>query len=592
MIGVSSVLLVAMVAAVAVGLSGSEGTAMEEVAEGHGGQGSHGHGGDGDIATSKKNVDMLCSSAEYKETCVKSLSKANETSDVKSLIKAAFHAASKEFKKFIDNSTLVEELAKDNMTKQAMDICHEVLDYAIDDIKHSMESLDKFDMSKLGDYAYDLKVWLGATISHQRTCLDGFENTTTHAAETMSKVLNTSMELSMNALDIITGLTDLAQSFGFQISHHLAQAPAGADANRKLLPSWVAEDAHRRRLLRHHHVANAVPTFLSAAPGPMTPNVVVAQDGSGQFKTLTEALAAAPKKNTKPYVIYVKAGIYNENVIIDKNLAYLTIIGDGPKLTRFTGSKNFIDGVQTYYTATFGVNAPFFTAMHVGFENSAGPTKHQAVALRVTADKAVFFDCHMDGYQDTLYSQSHRQFYRDCLISGTIDYIFGDADAVFQNCTLVVRPPLDNQNCIVTAGGRNVANSPSALIFQSCKFIGDPAYMAVKDRKPSYLGRPWRPYSRVVIMDSFIDEIFAKEGYLSWAGSLYHLTCVFSEYNNKGPGSDAEHRVKWPYVKKITAAEAAPFYPNKFYEFKNATMQENDSWILQAGVPYVGGPMA
>ena len=124
-------------------------------------------------------------------------------------------------------------------------------------------------------------------------------------------------------------------------------------------------------------------------------------------------------------------------------------------------TKNFIDGVGTYRTATVAVLGDFFVGIGIGFENSAGAHKHQAVALRVQADRSIFYKCRMDGYQDTLYAHTMRQFYRDCVITGTIDFVFGDSVAVLQNCTFVVRKPLENQQCIVTAQGRKEKTQPS-----------------------------------------------------------------------------------------------------------------------------------
>jgi len=326
---VSSLLLVAMVAAVAVGIRDN----VEIVEE----------GGAGGIAKSQRNVQVLCQSAEYKETCQKSLSKTtDENTDLKQLIITAFNATAEEIRSKIQNSTLYHELATDSMTKQAMDICKEVLGYAVDDINESAVTLEKFDINKLNDYAYDLKVWIAGTLAHQQTCLDGFENTTTEAGKTMARVLNASIEMSHNAMDIVNGVSTLFK--GLNLTAFTAN-------NRKLLseeplvdgfPSWVSEG--QRKILE------------AAEPKP---DVVVAQDGSGQVKTIHEALKMVPKKNKKPFVIYVKAGIYREYVNLNKHMSFVTMIGDGPTLTRITGNKNYVDGIQTYNTATVGKFKPF-----------------------------------------------------------------------------------------------------------------------------------------------------------------------------------------------------------------------------------------
>ncbi|KAI4345387.1 hypothetical protein L6164_012515 [Bauhinia variegata] len=226
--------------------------------------------------SSRKNVEMLCQPTIYKETCKNTISKAAyETSDPKELIKTGFNASIEELEKIMNNSTLYAELAKDNMTRQAMDICKEVMDFALDNFYQSIDKLSAFELSKFDEYTYDLKVWLGATITHQQTCLDGFEKTNTQAGGKMAKALNVSMEMSSNALAMFTDFSNMLKNFS-------------GNVNRKLLyqdgdgfPSWVSEG--RRRVLQF-------------GPDGVKPNVTVAQDGSGNFTTLTEALKTVPKK--------------------------------------------------------------------------------------------------------------------------------------------------------------------------------------------------------------------------------------------------------------------------------------------------------
>ncbi|KAL2229730.1 UNVERIFIED_CONTAM: putative pectinesterase/pectinesterase inhibitor 28 [Sesamum indicum] len=208
---------------------------------------------------------------------------------------------------------------------------------------------------------------------------------------------------------------------------------------------------------------------------------------------------------------------------------------------------------------------------------------HQAVALRASGDKSIFFNCQIDGYQDTVFAHNHRQFFRDCTISGTIDFIFGNARAVFQNCTLLVRKPLENQKaCLVTAEGRTTINETSAIVLQNCRILPAPEYPVNDPTYKTYLGRPWKPYSRTVIMDSHLDSLVDPEGWAPWNVTSAHLdTCWYAELNNKGPGADLSRRVAWPGIKKITVNEADDFTPGQF--------MVGDSWIAGKGIPYDSG---
>lgn len=328
-IGVSSVLLVAMVAAVAVGVTRNHGSSKTDGNANNGGA----------VSTSNKAIQTLCQPTDYRETCEKTLtSAAGNSSDYKALIKAGFQVAVEELNKAIANSTTLRELAKDSRTNQALENCKELMEYAIDDLQESFEKIGAFDVSKLDEYLADLKVWLSGAITYEQTCLDGFENTTGDAGTKMKQVLKTAQEITKNGLAMVTETTQLLTNLNIgSLSRRLLSD------EEQPVDHWVSEGQRR---------------LLAASVDSVKADVVVAKDGSGKYKTINEALKDIPLKSNKTFVIHIKAGVYAEHVLIEKHMTHVTFIGDGPTKTKITGSRNFVDGTPTFKTATVG---KFFT---------------------------------------------------------------------------------------------------------------------------------------------------------------------------------------------------------------------------------------
>ncbi|KAM7485050.1 hypothetical protein LguiA_001059 [Lonicera macranthoides] len=555
-IGLSSILLVAAVVA-AVGITRKNNQ-----------DGSDGPSADGDIQTSNKAIKALCQPTDYKQTCVDSLSGAGNSTDPKELIKTGFNVAVKDLQEAINNSTTLQEAEKDPRTSNALSTCKVLLNTSIDDLKRSFDKVSDFDMSKMDEYINTLKVWLSGAITYQQTCIDGFENTTGDASEKMKKVLKTAGQITSNGLAMLSEISTIIAEMQIPgVSRRLFSTEDESSTNEDGTPEWV--DPVRRSIL----VANVK---------DLKPSATVSQDGSGQFKTIQEAVNKIPLKNAQPFVVLIKAGIYKEYVQIPRHVNNVVFVGEGAEKTKITGNKNFADGVGTYQTATVAVNGDNFVARDIGFENSAGPEKHQAVALRVSGDMAIFYNCRMDAYQDTLYTHSYRQYYRDCTITGTIDFIFGDAAVIFQNCRMEVRKPGPNQNCMVTAQGRKDHRSVGGTVLQNCTITGEP--VVPKGQAPpfkSYLGRPWKEFSRTIIMNSFIDSNIDPEGWAVWNGNFALDTLYYSEFMNRGPGSDQSKRVAWRGIQKISPQQAETFTGGKFFL--------GDDWVKASGIPYEPG---
>ena len=214
------------------------------------------------------------------------------------------------------------------------------------------------------------------------------------------------------------------------------------------------------------------------------------------------------------------------------------------------------------------------------FENYAGPSKHQAVALRIGADHSVVYRCEVLGYQDTLYVHSNRQFYRECDIYGTVDFIFGNAAVVFQNCNIYARKPMASQKNTITAQNRKDPNQNTGISIHACKILAAPDLK--KGEFQTYLGRPWKMYARTVYMLSFIGDHVDPHGWLEWNGDFALDTLYYGEYMNNGPGAALAQRVKWPGYQVIKSdSEASKFTVAKFIY--------GSSWLPSTGVAFLAG---
>ncbi|KAL8495611.1 hypothetical protein ACS0TY_019655 [Phlomoides rotata] len=311
---------------------------------------------------------------------------------------------------------------------------------------------------------------------------------------------------------------------------------------------------------------------------------VVAQDGSGNYKSINEALTALSGRNrAERAVVYIKSGVYKEKVEIRRDLNNIMFVGDGIDKTIVTGDNNVQDGSTTLNSATFGVSGDGFWARDMTFENTAGPHKHQAVALRVGSDLSVFYRCSFKGYQDTLLVHSLRQFYRDCQIYGTIDFIFGNAAAVFQNCDIFVRRPMDHQSNMITAQGRDDPNQNTGISIVNCRVSPDNDFRdGAESGFKTYLGRPWKEYSRTVVMKTDLDGFIDGKGWTEWMGDFAISTLYYAEFMNTGSGASTANRVNWPGFHVLSDV-------NEANKYTAGNFIGGESWIPATGVPFWAG---
>ncbi|KAH9652941.1 putative pectinesterase/pectinesterase inhibitor 13 [Citrus sinensis] len=516
------------------------------------------------ISRAQKMISTICGSTAYKNSCSDTLSAAAEKDpsidEPREFLKASIAATVVELDKAIKKVESNDFNAPE--TEAAFKVCKKVIDDAKEELNRCVSQVGgkKRDLGMLVERAGELNNWLSAVMTYQQTCIDGFPEG--KMKSDMDKTLNETQQLTSNSLAMLS-------QFSKYLSSIMNLTPEGTDHRGLLdskdgvLPSWMS---HQERKMLQDEENNKI-----------EPHLIVAKDGSGNFTTISEALAAVPQKYEGRFVIYVAAGIYEESVTVSKRIVNLTILGEGSQKSIIVGRKSVADGVNIYDTATFVAIGDGLFAKSMGFRNIAGPEKGKAVAARVQSDRATFHNCRFEGYQNAVWVQTHRQFYRSCLITGTVDFIFGDAAAIFQNCQIMVRKPLDGQENTVTAQSRIDKFQTTGIVLQNCEIAPDESLEPVKKSFRTYLGRPSKEYSRTIIMDSTLEDFIHPEGWLALKGNYGLKTLYYAEFNNKGPGASTKGRVKWPGYKTIVKEEAIKYTVRPFLQ--------GDNWINKTGAP-------
>nr|XP_034574030.1 putative pectinesterase/pectinesterase inhibitor 45 [Setaria viridis] len=479
------------------------------------------------LSKTTRSVELFCAPADYQGTCRDTLERALSRSADPAVYPhaaaaAAVTAVERALEEGFNRSSVLDAVRQSNDTLvwEAIHDCRMLLGTCRDNVERALASIA---WRGVEGPVQDLQSWLSAVITFQGSCVDMFPKG--EIRDEVKTAMEKAREISSNALAIIKQGAALASMLDLHTD--VEKGKGGGDgASRRLEEDVVPAWAHREER-----------ELIAAGKGGLTPNVTVAKDGSGDFASISAALDAMPNKYTGRYFIYVKEAV------------------DGDS----------------------------FTAMRLGIRNTAGVEKQQALALRVKGDKAIFFNCRIEGNQDTLFAQAYRQFYRSCVISGTVDFIMGDAAAVFQRCVILVRQPRPGQPAVVTAHARRDHQQTTGFVIHRSQIVADEQLAASNNRSgpaavvKTYLGRPWKDFARTVVMESVIEGFVHGQGYMPWEGKENLGTAFFGEFANAGDGANVTGRKDMQGFHVMSKEKALQFTVGHFLH--------GAEWIPESGAP-------
>ncbi|XP_021901142.1 probable pectinesterase/pectinesterase inhibitor 25 [Carica papaya] len=462
----------------------------------------------------------------------------------------------------------------------ALSDCAQLAELSVDYLETVSAEL-KAAESMSGELVDRVTSLLSGVVTNQQTCFDGLVQAKSGFLGALAAPMANVTRLYSVSLGLVSHSMRRKKS-----KYHSLNKPHGVREHLQNLIKALRNSCHGSKGC-HKRIPSERKLEQVDGGGLLVYNtVIVSPYADGDFTTINDAVASAPN-NTKPedgyYVIYAKQGYYEEYVVVPKFKKNIMLIGDGINKTIITGNHSVVDGWTTFNSSTFAVSGERFVGVDLTIRNAAGPEKHQAVALRNNADLSSFYRCSFEGYQDTLYVHSLRQFYRECHIYGTVDFIFGNAAVVLQSCNIYPRKPMLNQKNAITAQGRTDPNQNTGISIQNCTIEATPdlANDTSNYTTLTYLGRPWKEYSRTVFMESYIGGVVTPAGWLEWNGTANLDTLFYGEFNNYGPGANTSMRVQWPGYNLMNVSQAANY---TVYNFTSG-----HTWLPDADIPFSGG---
>ncbi|CAN6923654.1 unnamed protein product [Brassica oleracea var. botrytis] len=513
-------------------------------------------------------ISKACEPTRFPELCVDLLMDfpgSLAASSAKDLIHVTVNMTLHHFSHALYSSSSFSFLDMPPRVRSAYDSCLELLDDSVDALSRTLSSVVSISTGETKPQ--DVMTWLSSALTNHETCVEGFDGVGDgEVKDQMTDALKNLSELVSNCLAIFAanGDGDGNDFAGVPIQNRRRLLDIG-DNNLKF-PRWMKR---REREILEMQVSQ------------IQADIIVSKDANGTCKTISETqnwgssefprnIPTEFRGNLSPFYDMLDAG---------KQPLYEGCRDGHSALSSATR----LIGIKTYYNlAEDSATGAGFIARDITFENWAGPAKHQAVALRIGADHAVIYRCNIIGYQDTLYVHSNRQFFRECDIYGTVDFIFGNAAVVLQNCSIYARKHMDLQKNTITAQNRKDPNQNTGISIHASRVLATPDLQATNGTIQTYLGRPWKLFSRTVYMLTYIGSHVHTRGWLEWNTTFALDTLYYGEYLNSGPGSNLSQRVNWPGYRVINStAEANRFTVTEFIY--------GSSWLPSTGVSFLAG---